>query len=259
MDDGVVALTGRSASGKTTILRLIAGLESPVEGRVLINGQEIKVGNEQRKCPSWMMVGSTFAATSTKMVQPVIIASKPDFDNSQTVLQRMYQMGHDAVQFHSTTQNIGSQVDEKRDELLQKLALEFAHTLELTKEYQSCKPVDLSPSRQFLLAIACCCMVSVAPSVASLDPKNKQGVSIPYPILLFDELFDFEHSSTVAKCKEPILNLIQKGGVVVSVTHRQTYFMDMTSRSVTLSGGKVLSDLQMEMNIDLKDHRIYKS
>ena len=131
---------------------MIAGLESPSEGRVLINGQEMKVSNEQRKCPSWMKVGSTHASTSSQpdstdknsSVQPVIIASKPDFDNSQTVLQRMYQMGHDVVQYHSAKQNIGSQDDEKRNELLQKLAVEFAFILDMTKE-QLCRPVDLSP------------------------------------------------------------------------------------------------------------------
>lgn len=37
-DGGVTALFGRSGSGKTTVLRIIAGLAQPVEGRVALDG-----------------------------------------------------------------------------------------------------------------------------------------------------------------------------------------------------------------------------
>ena len=40
----IVCLLGRSGCGKTTLLRLAAGVEEPVEGRVLINDREVSGG-----------------------------------------------------------------------------------------------------------------------------------------------------------------------------------------------------------------------
>ncbi len=45
-----VALLGRSGSGKTTILRLIAGLESPDKGEIILNNNEI-VSSQDRCLP----------------------------------------------------------------------------------------------------------------------------------------------------------------------------------------------------------------
>jgi ABC-type sugar transport system ATPase subunit len=243
VDDGVIVLEGSSASGKSTILRLLAGIESPAEGRILINGQEIKNRDEgERKSPYWLKVGSTFTQSQSEAVaQPVILENKPDFNNSKTVLQRIVQMGHDAVQYHCNIENVECRENEIRDKLLQRVALEFAELLTISKEQQF-KPSELSPSKQFLFAMACGCMVSIAPSIAALGDNAATKVSVQYPILLFDELFDTETSGTLDKCKSGICNLIEKGGVVVSVTHRTTYFMDMGCRCVTMSGGKVLVD-----------------
>ena len=89
----------------------------------------------------------------------------------------------------------------------------------------------------------------MAPAVAALGNglAPEQRISIPYPILLFDELFDGEASSTVDKCRIGILKLIQQGGVVVSVTHRPTYFTNMASRCITINGGKILHDRKMRL------------
>ena len=87
-------------------------------------------------------------------------------------------------------------------------------------------------------------MMSVAPSIISTlqSKKEEDPVNIHYPILLLDELFDTEASVTVEKCSTGILNFVHAGGVVISATHRPTYFHSMVSRTVTLSGGKVLSE-----------------
>ncbi|KAL7487694.1 hypothetical protein ACHAW6_013262 [Cyclotella cf. meneghiniana] len=257
VNSGVTIIDGRSASGKSTILRLLAGLESPVEGRIFINGQEIKVADAPRRdVPSWMKVGSSYVSPQTAsfhtdcLVQPVIIERKPDFSNTLTVLERIYQNGRDAVQNIFKKQGlVGIDEDDERDRLFQELALEFAKLLQLTEEQYSCIPSNLSPSGQFLFGMACACMVSVAPSVAALDlndSTNKHSILIPSPILLFDELFDSEHSSTVDKCKPGIMNLIDRGGVVISVTHRPSYFMKMARRCITMSGGTVLAIINVE-------------
>jgi hypothetical protein len=224
----------------------LAAIESPTEGKVLINGNEIQVesGGKRMNVPYWMKVGSCKISSPHAVAQPVILESKPDFDNSQTVIQRILQMGTEATDYYAAPVS----GDVRRKALIQKLAVGFAQLLTITEEQQSCRPTDLSPSNQFLFGIACGCMVSIAPALAAVMDNDvdgsttDQGVSIPYPIILFDELFDREASSTVGKCKSGILNLIQHGGVVISVTHRPMYFTEMSTRCITLSGGKVLTD-----------------
>jgi len=149
--------------------------------------------------------------------------------------------------------------------LLQFLAEDFASLLTLTAEQCSRPPSELSPSGQYLFGIACACMIRVAPSVTihilqntimndddddDNNNNNNDGDriittirknGIPYPILLFDELFDTESSSTVELCGGGISNLIRAGGVAISATHRPGYFSGgLACRTVTLSGGKVL-------------------
>ena len=245
-DQGVVVIEGRSASGKSTILRLLAGIESPTKGRVMINGQHMSLsGVSGRSMTSWMKVGMPLTTTS----QPVILGGKPDFDNSITVFKRIVQMGRDATQNHLAENNNGDAI---KDKLLQSLALEFAGIIMLTDDQLACRPADLSPSNQFLFGIACACMVSIAPAMIALDVNNpkceERSISMFYPIILFDELFDAEISSTVDKCKAGVLELVKRGGVVISVTHRPMHFADVSSRCVTMSGGKVLTDRTIELN-----------
>ena len=47
----LVALIGRSGSGKSTLLHMMAGLSSPSEGQVLINGVRV-----QKPSPRWVMM-----------------------------------------------------------------------------------------------------------------------------------------------------------------------------------------------------------
>ena len=246
-DEGLIILEGRSASGKTTLLRLLAGIECPAEGRVSINGHETSTKEgEDRHISSWMKVGALSTTNILQPIaQPVILERKPDFDNSQTVLQRIRQIGCDAVSYHCRENNHLSLSDSMSEKLVEKLSLEFAQSLTMTKEQLDRKPSDLSPSSQFLFGIACGCMVSVACSVAATEVQTtteQLNSTILSPIILFDELFDAEISSTVEKCKKGILNIVKNGAVVISVTHRPMYFMGMSSRCITLNGGKVFAD-----------------
>ena len=226
-DDGIILLVGRSASGKSTILRLIAGMEMPTQGSVSINGNKITqlldgdakgVGS---RMPSWIKVGKI--PQSGEKSQPVILDGKPDFDDSLTVMQWILKM--------SPGDNVAQ---------LELLANDFVNLLGLDEQC-SLLPSELSPSEQYLFCIACGCMVSVAPAIN--EHNNDNGSGIPYPILLFDELFDTEVPSTVEKCNKGITNLIECGAVVISATHRPNYFVGMSKRIITLSGGKVLTDV----------------
>ena len=39
-----VGLVGRNGAGKTTLLRMLAGFETPDEGRILLGGSDIEIG-----------------------------------------------------------------------------------------------------------------------------------------------------------------------------------------------------------------------
>ena len=45
--DGIIAIIGRSGSGKSTFLSLLAGLDKPTSGNVKINDENISEMNEQ--------------------------------------------------------------------------------------------------------------------------------------------------------------------------------------------------------------------
>ena len=40
----IIALVGPNGAGKTTLLRCMAGLERPMDGRVLVDGVDVKIG-----------------------------------------------------------------------------------------------------------------------------------------------------------------------------------------------------------------------
>ena len=254
-NDGVILLVGRSASGKSTLLRLLAGMELPIDGYVSINGHmlycnQAQVTSEMPCLPPWVKMGMPLPPAvggeeyCGSRVQPVILQSKPDFDNTLSVMERMVRVGLDIMQQCNKEWKCADEEhsEEETIALLQTLAHDFASLLTLSKMQCISPPSDLSPSGQYLFGIGCSCMMSVAPSIANQNTESISRNGIHYPILLFDELFDTEHPSTVEKCSKGILNLISAGAVVISATHRPAYFECMSSRTVTLSGGKVLTD-----------------
>ena len=256
-DDGVILLVGRSSSGKSTLLRLIAGMEFPIAGCVSINGHEQHNKNAQAVgvmpgIPSWVKTGIPLPLNLSDeecySVQPVILQGKPDFDDGLSVLERIAQVGLDTVYLCNKEWKCKEKLSSEKETantLLQTLAEDFASLLTLSTEQCCLPPSELSPSGEYLFGIACACMISVAPSIAIQNINDDDCIvkkGIHYPILLFDELFDTEHPSTVELCSRGILDLISAGAVVMSATHRPGYFSDMATRTVTLSGGKVLID-----------------
>ena len=197
-------------------------------------------------------------------VQPVILVGKPDFDDTLSVMERIVQMGEDAVRrlekyagwwkqptTHESTRSVSIPNNDDAAILsvtmmLQLLAKDITSLLTLTPMQVSCRPSELSPSGEYLFGIACGCMMSMAPSVvlaassnistSECDDENENyGVIAYYPILLLDELFDTEHPSIVESCSRGMLNLVRAGGVIVSATHRPAHFRGMSARTITLS------------------------
>ena len=228
-------------------------MELPTEGRIHINGQTLggDAGYDQvgvmSGMPSWFkMVLPVATENECFMPQPVILEGKPDFDNKQSVLECIVQSGFDTIDRCNKDLKNKLILEEEEDTitpLLRSLAKDFATLLTISNEQLTSSPSVLSPSGEYLFGIACGCMMSIAPSLVAMQATNSSSEScINSPILLLDELFDTEHPSTVEKCIGGILGLINAGAVVISATHRPGYFEGMSTRTVTLSGGKVLTD-----------------
>jgi energy-coupling factor transporter ATP-binding protein EcfA2 len=276
-DDGVVLLVGRSASGKSSLLRLLAGTERPVGGgRVIVGGDRDASGRRAMEVPGGTTAGVAGGenfpppgTTGAGTARPVVLDGKPDFDDSLTVVERIVRAGLDAVsacgddggrkrriiegEGEGRASSLRMRVHDKmtaRDEstLLRTLAEDVATLLTLTDEQRRSLPSELRPSSQYLFGIACACMTSMAPCVA-VDPDGAWGDGVRYPIILMDELFDAEHPSIAENCGAGIRNLIRAGGVVVSATHRPGHFRGMASRTITLSGGRVLTDERIRLYV----------
>ena len=53
-DDKFVVITGPNGGGKSTLAKLIAGIEKPTSGQILYNGQDItNMSITERTAPDW--------------------------------------------------------------------------------------------------------------------------------------------------------------------------------------------------------------
>ena len=208
-DNIPTVLVGRSASGKSTLIRLISGEETPTSGTVAIDS----------------------------IVKPIIIDRKPTLDDSKSVLGGIVAAPKD---------------QQRNNKSVEQVALYFATMLGLTLDQLQSKPSNLSPSGQFLFGLACGCLCSVMPALsATANSQTAPDIterSLPGPILLLDELFDFEHPDVAAKCCPGIDSLIQKtGAVVIIATHKPHHWEPLgMRRTVALSSGRVLAEEVLE-------------
>ena len=65
-----ITLLGPSGCGKTTTLRIIAGLETPDEGRVILNGQDVTDSEPNKRDVNMKTTGT--ATTATRTVREII-------------------------------------------------------------------------------------------------------------------------------------------------------------------------------------------
>ena len=265
-------LVGASSSGKTTILRLVAGLETPTQGQILLNGHDITKQTEQSK-----QKAQTKASTNNKKyrfyTKPIIIDSKPDFTtlNDSKNVEDWIQQSSGLLSFTSLSTN------RNRSELFVKeLTQYFAKTLTFTKEQLQGKPSSLTPSKQYLFGLACACVQSICSTLVAIDEintsedsnqltlvdiQNKNAMEnidwdhvfqteLHCPILLLDELLDTEVSSVAQQVFQGLQQLTDMGGLVICVTHKPNFFLknapsdsNQKKRVITLSAGKILTDI----------------
>lgn len=58
----VLAIVGRSGCGKSTVLRHLVGLQLPVQGKVLLDGQDLQAGDEAQQAARRRRIGVMFQA-----------------------------------------------------------------------------------------------------------------------------------------------------------------------------------------------------
>src|SRR5215469_1853091 len=78
-------IVGTSGSGKSTILKLIMGLDKPDEGQILVEGEDITALNEQQLVPVRQNIGMVFQESAL-------------FDSltvRENVAYRLYEIGVD--------------------------------------------------------------------------------------------------------------------------------------------------------------------
>lgn len=205
-----VLMQGRSASGKSTLLRILSGTEQPQSGNVLLNGSNL--------------YDDSGASDNTVLLpKPVFMDTKPDcYDKKYTVLERIIS----AAGVETST-------------IIEGLAQEFASILNLSDAQLNDSPPALSPSGQYLFGIACACMESSCASMQkSVDGHGENQSS--HPVLLLDELLDKESSLVAKTVGKGIQQLTRRGAIVLCATHRPEYLRECADRLVTLSGGKIL-------------------
>jgi ABC-type ATPase involved in cell division len=109
--------------------------------------------------------------------------------------------------------------------------------LSLSEDEINANPSSLSPSAQYVFGIACACVQSTADAVYVRDDGD---IELPCPILLLDELIDFETSIVANRIGKSLKELSRAGAVIITATHRPQYLKSFADRMITLSSGMIL-------------------
>jgi ABC-type cobalamin transport system ATPase subunit len=105
------------------------------------------------------------------------------------------------------------------------------------------KALELSPSETYRCRLAEACLQSMLHSINTTSPPQKETLLFPAPILLLDEWMDTETSTVVQNVQPSLQQLVERGAVIISVTHKPHLYQTTNERisRITLSRGAILS------------------
>jgi len=224
-------LVGRSASGKTTILRAVSGTEPPASGKVILNGIDLYPSSIEYKNKDQLL----------PIPKPIMIDSKPDcFDKKTTVMERII-----------AAAPAQSELLNEQKDIIKLVACEYSRMVNLSSGEIKGLPSELSPSGQYLFGIAIACMESSFSTLVGRSFKDytsynnmmvgKAEIQVPCPVLLLDELLDSETSAVASTVGKGLHNLARQGGIVLAATHRPEFLKGLADQIITMNGGKLLT------------------
>lgn len=197
----VISIIGRSGSGKSTFLRCINFLETPDRGRIVLDGEEVRVRTDR----NGKMLGANHAQISRMRAQLGMVFQSFNLWSHMTVLQNVME-GPVHVQKRAKA--------DVRDE-----ALAILEKVGIAEKHQS-YPSALSGGQQQRVAIA---------RALAMRPK----------ILLFDEPTSSLDPELVGEVLKVMRELALEGRTMIVVTHEMSFAREVSNKIVFLHEGIV--------------------
>jgi putative lysine/arginine/ornithine/histidine/octopine transport system ATP-binding protein len=196
-----ISIIGSSGSGKSTLLRCINLLERPNEGRIVLDGEELKLARQR---------DGAFNAADTRQLdrfrtQLGFVFQSFNLWPHMTILQNVIE-APTQVRKQNKTEAV-----EQAEALLQKVGL---------YDKRNAYPVSLSGGQQQRAAIA---------RALAMQPK----------VILFDEPTSALDPELVGEVLGVIRQLAEEGRTMLIVTHEMRFARDVSSQVVFLHQGRI--------------------
>lgn len=200
-DHDVISIIGSSGSGKSTFLRCINFLETPDAGRIMVGGEEIKIGKDRSGAP---IIGDLRQVQRLRSRLGMVFQSF-NLWSHMTVLENIME-----GPVHVLKQ-AKSDVKEQAMHLLEKVGI---------AEKFDAYPSELSGGQQQRVAIA-------------------RALCMKPEVLLFDEPTSALDPELVGEVLKVMRDLAKDGTTMIVVTHEMGFAREVSSEVVFLHHGKV--------------------
>ncbi|CAM2186649.1 lysine/arginine/ornithine ABC transporter/histidine ABC transporter, ATP binding subunit [Paraburkholderia sacchari] len=197
----VISLIGASGSGKSTLLRCINLLEMPTSGRIVVDGEEIRLGTDRK--------GRTIACDA-RQVERIRTRLGMVFQSfnlwpHRTVLENIIEMPVHVLR------EPRAEAIARAEQLLERVGL---------ADKRHVYPAFLSGGQQQRVAIA---------RALAMRPK----------VMLFDEPTSALDPERVGEVLQVIRDLACEGRTMLLVTHEMDFARDVSSKVVFLHQGRI--------------------
>ncbi len=197
----VISIIGRSGSGKSTFLRCINFLETPDTGRIVLDGEEVRVRKDQQG----ISLGADQRQITRLRTQLGMVFQSFNLWSHMTVIQNVME---------GPVYVLKQPKSEAREEalaILEKVGIANKHA-----NY----PSQLSGGQQHRVAIA---------RALAMQPK----------VLLFDEPTSSLDPELVGEVLRVIRGLADEGRTMIVVTHEMGFAREVSSKVIFLHAGRV--------------------